>query len=110
MVIFHLTTDVIIDGDFDTNGVLPQGRFNACSLTVTLNNSLTISNTDFVSVENDAFINGSIYISNGGYISVNNDITINGTFIVDYEGSVVQDMMILLLLPDLQLLESKQHQ
>jgi hypothetical protein len=84
------TKEVIIDAPFDTVAGFPQFSFNACSLTITVNGALTISNTGFVSIENDAIINGSIFISNGGYISVNSDITINGTFIVDYEGSVVQ--------------------
>ena len=66
----NTTTEVIIDDIFDTSAGLPQGSFNACSLTITAN--------------------GSLRVANGDYVSVENDIIINGTFTVDYEGAVVQ--------------------
>ena len=64
-----LTTEVIIDGIFDTAVDLP-GSFEACSLTIT--------------------VNGSLRVSDGDYVAVENDITTNGAFIVSEEGSVVQ--------------------
>jgi len=63
------TTEVIIDGIFDTAADLP-GSFEACSLTVT--------------------VNGSLRVSDGDYVTVENDITTVGTFIVNTTGSVMQ--------------------
>ncbi len=63
----NISTEVIIDGVFDTSA---QGSFEACSLTITLN--------------------GSLRVSDGDYVTVENDITTNGTLIVNEEGSVVQ--------------------
>ena len=66
----NASTEVIIDGPFNTAGGFPQSSFDACELTVTTN--------------------GTLFVSDGDYVRVENDITIDGTFIVEHEGSVVQ--------------------
>ena len=64
-----ITTEVIIDDLYDTDLHSP-GSFDACSLTVTGN--------------------GVLRVSDGDYILVENDIKTDGTFIVNEEGTVVQ--------------------
>ncbi|MDH7912268.1 choice-of-anchor D domain-containing protein [Winogradskyella sp. SYSU M77433] len=66
----NITTNVIINGNFDTSAGGVQTSFSACSLVV--NNGFDLD------------------ITNGRYIEISNDITANGNITVFPQGSVVQ--------------------
>ncbi|MWW24527.1 T9SS type A sorting domain-containing protein [Algibacter lectus] len=67
-----LTTEVILNDDYDTNS-LPS--FQACSLTVSSGNTLTIGDGTFVEVENDLTVEATafIYVASQGAFVQNSD-------------------------------------
>ncbi|MCL5127377.1 T9SS type A sorting domain-containing protein [Algibacter sp. L4_22] len=78
-----LTTGVIINGNYDTS---VEGSFQACSLTVSTGNTLTIANNTFVEVETDLTVDGTILVASQGAFVQNDDlgtITYNGTIEVE---------------------------
>ena len=62
----------VIDDDFTTSGVAPQGSFSSCSLVITSGHRLTIDNLTYVEVEHDVIVNGQFYIETQGAL-VQND-------------------------------------
>lgn len=64
------TTEVIINGNYDTG---TSTSFSACSLTVNAGFDLTVSNGDYVEVENDVVANGGIIIQSQANFIQNND-------------------------------------
>ncbi|WP_139221872.1 T9SS type A sorting domain-containing protein [Algibacter lectus] len=81
----NLTTEAILDANYDTSS---NGNIQACSLTVSSNFDLTITNNTFVEVENDLTVeaNANIYVASQGAFVQNDDlgtITYNGTIEVE---------------------------
>lgn len=68
-----LTTEAILDADYDTNA---NGSFQACSLTLSSNIDLTISNNTFVEVEYDLTVetNAAIFVEPEGAFVQNDDL------------------------------------
>lgn len=64
------TAEVIINGNYDTG---TSTSFSACSLTVNAGFDLTVSNGDYVEVENDVVANGGIIVQSQANFIQNND-------------------------------------
>ncbi|AXP80412.1 hypothetical protein CJ739_1321 [Mariniflexile rhizosphaerae] len=67
------TDQVIINGNYDTSLGGSQTSFSACSLTVNAGFDLTVSNGDYVEVENDVVANGGITVQSQANFIQNND-------------------------------------
>ncbi|WP_299678051.1 T9SS type A sorting domain-containing protein [uncultured Dokdonia sp.] len=72
------TTRAIIAEDYNT-ATVGLGDITACELIINTGATLTVSDTNFISVENDIIINGNLDITNtGSLVQVNEDaVTIN---------------------------------
>lgn len=74
-----IVTEAVINGNYNTG---LSGNISSCNLTVNSGFTLTVSNSTFIEVENDAIINGSLSVQSQGNF-VQNDaagsFTNNGT-------------------------------
>src|SRR5690606_11731033 len=75
-----LTTEVIIDADYNTS---ISGSFSACNLIVSPDIRLTINNGTYVEVENNVVVDGELWVETEGNF-VQNDS--NGSFTVNPGG------------------------
>lgn len=79
------TTTTIIDGNYST---AIGGSFTACNLTVNTGYTLTVTNGNYIEVDNDIIANGNILVSPQGSVKQNNDdgvVTENGSIQVTKE-------------------------
>jgi len=77
----NLSTTAVINGNYNTT---TNGSFSACSLFVNAGFNITVDNSTYVEVENDAFVDGNIVIETKGAFVQNND---SGDFTVHASGS-----------------------
>ena len=70
-----ITTRAIIDANYNTS-TAPTGSFSACSLIVNSGNLLTISDGNFVTVQNDIDVDGEILVETQGNLVQNSNIGI----------------------------------
>ncbi|HEX9600767.1 MAG TPA: hypothetical protein VF985_04705 [Mariniflexile sp.] len=73
------TTEVIINGDYDTSVGTYQTSFSACSLTITNNATLNIGDNDYIEVENELTLDAGSTINVEPYAAFvqNNDASTN---------------------------------
>lgn len=82
-----LGTVATIDGDYDTAS---NGDFSACSLIINDGSTLTISDGNFVEVENDLTVNGNIIVQpQGSFVQNNDDGSVEGVVLSDKTKIVV---------------------
>ncbi|WP_053992660.1 choice-of-anchor D domain-containing protein [Mangrovimonas sp. TPBH4] len=76
---------IIINADYDTGTNLDgQTSFEACSLIVNSEYTLTIANNTYVEVSNDLTVNGNIIVaSQGAFVQLNDDGIIEGDVLND---------------------------
>jgi hypothetical protein len=68
-----ITTQVIIETDYNTGNGGAEIEFSACSLKINTGASLTIADNTYVEVENDLTVNGTISVDPYGAFIQNND-------------------------------------
>ncbi len=76
-----ITDNAVIDGDYDT---ATFGSFSTCQLYVNSGAILTVDNSTYVEVENDATIYGELLVETQGAFVQNNN---SGNFILDTGGT-----------------------
>ncbi len=67
----NVNTPVIIADNYDT---ATDGTFTACSLTINTGFNLTVSDGDFVEIENDVTVDGQLFVTSEGNFVQNNDL------------------------------------
>lgn len=68
-----ISSNVIIDGAYNTGSTAPQGSFDACSVTVNNNRTLTIAANTYVNIQNQLTNNGTVTVNDSGSLIQVND-------------------------------------
>lgn len=74
------TSNVIIDGNYNTNTGGIQTSFSACNLTINATYTLSIDNGDYVEVQDDIIANGNITVeTQGAVVQIDDSGSVTGT-------------------------------
>ncbi len=79
-----ISTNAVINGDYNTGNGGNEVSFSACNLMVNTNYKLTVDNSTYIKVENDVIIDGTITVQTQGTLAQVDDA---GTFTLNAGGT-----------------------